>query len=131
MDNPLENRAVRTVATEAASAVLNVAKRETNDMSPAAVAGAQPSITVAVAREVAPVIEHLTNNEPWYQSRVTLGALLTVIAAVAGIWGYSFPAETQSKILDTVLALAPLIGPLVGAAVVLWGRWVARKPIGA
>lgn len=31
----------------------------------------KPTVKIEVAKELQPVLEHLTNNEPWYQSRVT------------------------------------------------------------
>lgn len=33
----------------------------------------KPEIEQAVRKEIAPVIEHLTNNEPFYKSRVSWG----------------------------------------------------------
>lgn len=84
-------------------------------------------IVEAVQEKVAPIVAHATNNEPWWQSRVTLGAILTAVAGVVGIFGYAFPAEVQGKVIDAVIALAPL----VGAAITLYGRWVAKKPLGS
>lgn len=83
-------------------------------------------ITSKVLTEVAPIVAHATNNEPWYQSRVTLGAILAALAGILSIFGYAFPAEMQGKVIDLVLASAPLIG----GALALYGRWVAKKPIG-
>jgi len=84
-------------------------------------------ITNAVVDEIGPVVAHVTNTEPWYQSRVTLGAILTAVAGVVGIFGYAFPAEVQGKVIEATIALAPL----VGAAITLYGRWVAKKPLGS
>ena len=85
---------------------------------------------VAVARQVAdeviPTVLNATNNEPWYQSRVTLGALLAAVAGVLGIFGFAFPDEMQGKVLDLVIAL----GPILGAGLALYGRWAAKKAIG-
>lgn len=83
-------------------------------------------ITSKVLTEVAPIVAHATNSEPWWQSRVTWGALLAALAGVLGVLGYSFPAEVQGKIIDLIIALLPLIGGLTA----LYGRWVAKKPIG-
>lgn len=83
-------------------------------------------ITSKVLTEVAPIVAHATNNEPWYASRVTWGALLAAVSGVLGILGYSFPAEMQGKIIDLIIALLPIIGGLTA----LYGRWVAKKPIG-
>lgn len=84
-------------------------------------------ITSKVLGEVEPIVAHATNNEPWWQSRVTLGALLAAIAGVLGIFGFSLAPEDQSKILDLIVA----IGPVVGGAIALYGRWFAKKPLGS
>lgn len=84
-------------------------------------------IAAKVFDEVAPIIAHATNSEPWYASRVTWGALLAAVAGVLGILGYSFPAEMQGKIIDLIIALLPIVGGLTA----LYGRWVAKKPIGS
>jgi hypothetical protein len=72
-----------------------------------------------------PEIKHLTNTEPWYQSRVTLGALGTVVGS---LWGcYLIYLESGLNIT----LMWPLLTTAGGAAVTLWGRWVAKKPLGA
>jgi hypothetical protein len=84
------------------------------------------AVTSKVLTEVAPIVAHATNSEPWYQSRVTLGALLAAIAGILGLFGYAFPEEVQGKVIDLVLASTPLIG----AALTLYGRWFAKRPLG-
>lgn len=80
----------------------------------------------AVTKEMTSVIVNQTNQEPWYQSRVTWGAILAGVSGALAVFGYQLPAEVQGKILDGIIAA----GPLVSMAVVLYGRWVAKKPIG-
>jgi len=87
----------------------------------------QKEIIATVQAAAAPVVAHITNTEPWYQSRVSLGAIIAAAAGIASIFGYAFPAEMQGKVIDAVIALAPL----VGGALALYGRWVAKKPLGA
>lgn len=120
-----------TIAVQALQGVKVAAVLPYNDLSEVAVDTAQNEIVDQVAKKVEPIVQHLTNNEPWYQSRVTIGVILAVIGSVLGLWGYSFPAEIQSRVLETVVTLAPLIAPLVGGAITLYGRWVATRPIGA
>jgi hypothetical protein len=115
------------VAAEAVDAVKEVAERPTNTLDPASVAGAAPSLEKAISDNVAQVVKHVTNQEPWYRSRVTLGALLAAAAGLAGALGYAFPEEMQGKVLDIVIAA----GPIIGAMIALYGRWVATKPLGA
>ena len=84
------------------------------------------TIIDAVLATTAPVVAHITNTEPWYQSRVTLGAVLAAAAGVLGAFGYAFPEDVQGKIVDLIVAL----GPVIGGALALYGRWVAKKPLG-
>ncbi len=84
------------------------------------------TIIDAVEATTAPVVAHITNTEPWYQSRVTLGAILAAAAGVVGAFGYAFPEDVQGKIVDLIVAL----GPVIGGAIALYGRWVAKKPLG-
>lgn len=85
------------------------------------------AVTSKVFTEVAPIVAHVTNQEPWYQSRVTLGSILALVAGILSLFGYAFPSELQGQIIDLVLAGAPLIG----GALALYGRWVAKKPLGS
>ncbi|MFD2142292.1 hypothetical protein [Ancylobacter oerskovii] len=84
-------------------------------------------IAKEVAKETAAVVVNQTNNEPWYQSRVTLGAILAALAGILGLFGWAFPAEMQGKVIDLIVAL----GPVIGAALALYGRWAAKKPLGS
>lgn len=103
------------LANAAQSPIVNLQQEDVRDVSR------------AVNNELGPVIANLTNNEPWYQSRVTWGALIAGVAGVLGAFGVAFPEEMQSQVLNAVVAAAPL----VGAALALYGRWKARKPIGS
>lgn len=89
----------------------------------------KPIITQAVVDAVAPIVANATNNEPWYQSRVTWGAILAGFAGILGVFGKAdmLPAALQGQIVDGIVAAAPLIG----MGIVLYGRYVAKKPIGS
>lgn len=82
-------------------------------------------ITEAVLEEVAPQIEHLTNSEPWWQSRVTLGAIIIIVTRLLAHFGYKIPEELHGAILDLLIAF----GPYFGAGLALWGRYGARRPL--
>ena len=76
-------------------------------------------------RDVAAEVEHLTNQEPWYRSRVTWGALMSLVAAMGSGFGLVLgPAEVEAAV--TVLAAG---GTMIGALVTLYGRWIAKRPI--
>ena len=80
-----------------------------------------------VRNEVAPQIEHLANAEPWYRSRVTLGAIISsVCAAIAIFTGTAIGAEDQALAVEIIAG----VGVLAGNAFTAYGRWVAKKPIG-
>lgn len=92
------------------------------------VSGDVPAIANKVLMAVEPVIAHATNNEPWYQSRVTIGSYIAMAAPVVGpLIGHSFSPEEQA-LITTVVAGILTIG---GAGLALYGRWFAKKPLGA
>lgn len=91
------------------------------------------AIREAVVNETAEVIMNQTNQEPWYLSRVTWGAILAAVAGLAGIFGYSFSAEDQQYWMDNIdqmVQLASSVVALVGGTLAWYGRWRAKKAIG-
>jgi len=91
---------------------------------PADAAAARPIIN-AVSEKIAPAIVHATNNEPIWQSRVTIGA-------VAGLIGgtYGLVLDFLDGTLPTAESLTAQVVVIAGAALTLYGRWAAKKPIG-
>lgn len=73
-----------------------------------------------------PVIKNQTNDEPWYQSRVTLSAILAIVSGLLAAFGYALPDELQGQLLEIAVAAGPVIAG-VGA---IYGRWFAKKPLG-
>ena len=117
-----EKAAGLAVTTSAVEDVLNkVAKASDNTLAKRDV----PEITAAVAKEVNSIVVNATNNEPWYQSRVTIGAFITLIGAT-----YALVLDFTDGTIPNVDALTAQLGTIAGAVTVLYGRWVARKPIG-
>jgi Na+-transporting NADH:ubiquinone oxidoreductase subunit NqrC len=86
-----------------------------------------PKVATAVTKEMTAVVEHATNNEPWYQSRVTWGAVISIILPILGTLGVA----TDTINPDELVALCVAGGTVVGGILTLYGRWAARKPIGA
>jgi len=80
---------------------------------------------VAPAVLASPELQHAMNSEPWIQSRVTIGAVVAIIAG-----GYGLALDFTDGTLPTVDALVSQAGAIAGAAIVLYGRWVATKPLG-
>jgi hypothetical protein len=118
-----------TLRNIVAAAVVTGVTSAVSNPETAAQQGDRPIITQEVMKRVEPIIASATNNEPWYQSRVTWGAILAGVAGVLGVFGKAelLPAELQGRIVDGIVAA----GPLIAMGVVLYGRYVARKPIGS
>lgn len=82
---------------------------------------------IAVAqKEVNSRVDHLTNSEPWYQSRVTWGAIISILFAVLPVVGVQLDWIDR----DTATNIGLALGGAVGGLVTLWGRYVSQKPIG-
>lgn len=113
--------------TTLATAALKAATAIANDPATGATEKDVPAMAAQLEKSVTPIVMHATNAEPWYQSRVTWGAIMAVVAPIVGqILGRQFDAEDQQ------LAVTIAIGAIgaVGGIVSLYGRWVAKKPIG-
>jgi len=112
----------KTLTALAKSKSVNLSMDEAQDMKP------------AIIKEMADVITNQTNQEPWYQSRVTIGAIVAVAAGVAGVAGYSFDAEDQQVWIDSISQGIQLVSAIsaIGAGIYAWyGRWRAKKALGA
>lgn len=83
-------------------------------------------VTEAVVQKVAPLVLHATNNEPWYQSRVTIGAIVSIAVPLLGVLGVSADVVDADQLTGILVAA----GTVVGGLVTLYGRWKARKPLG-
>jgi len=84
-----------------------------------------PVVRKEVAEAVAPVIEHLTNNEPWYRSRVSWGAVFAILGGISTIGTALANGETNLELYSTAGM------SVLGGVATLYGRWAARKPLGA
>jgi len=86
-------------------------------------------IADSVVRDVVPMVLNQTNNEPWYQSRVTWGVIIAAVSTLAKPFIGDLPID-EAQTADITAALATL-GQVAGFGLTLYGRWKARKPIGA
>ena len=80
-----------------------------------------------VVESVAPVVDHLTNNEPWYRSRVTWGAIGAIALPLLGFVGVGSDVISMDEFVTGGLA----VGTMASGLLTLYGRWTAQKPIGA
>jgi len=60
-----------------------------------------------------------------YESKSVIGAVLTLLAAIIGIWGYTFTPADQ----EATLRIITSFGALVSAALSIYGRVVAKDKI--
>lgn len=82
-------------------------------------------IADSVVRDVVPVVLNQTNNEPWIQSRVLLGSFGTIVTSIFAISGLYKAGIVTGELY------APPIVAILTAGLAIYGRLVARKPIGA
>ena len=82
-------------------------------------------IVERVITEAAPVVLNQTNNEPLYQSRVVIGNVTAIVIAGAGLIGL-----LRAGITDAEVLAAP-IGVLLANGFSLYGRLIAKKPLGS
>ncbi|NNM75078.1 hypothetical protein [Enterovirga aerilata] len=118
-----------TIAAAVSDAVKGAVKDAIQDPT-VPVASELPSVAAAriaeaVTPEVKAVVAHATNNEPWHQSRVALGSIGTIVSSGFGLYALWASGVTNGELY------APLITAMIGAAIALYGRFVATKPLGA
>lgn len=122
MPNPTVKSAIAGAILTAVSAV---AANPTTDLKPSDAAAVSQQVQAEIASD--PVVQHVTNTEPWYQSRVTIGAIVSIVIPLLGLIGISTDV-IDADMLTRVLTAA---GVVIGGLFTLYGRWVARKPLGA
>lgn len=87
---------------------------------------AELSAVPAIIDALTPVVDailHSTNNEPWWQSRIIWGQIITAAGLAAAGFGVTLNASTQELLVSLAV-------PLAGIAVTLYGRLRAKKPLG-
>lgn len=84
-----------------------------------------PQVAYEAAKELAPVLVNMTNQEPWYQSRVTWGAVAAILGGLGTMAGLVAAGDWSPELWFTALSS---VGGGIGT---LYGRWVAKKPLGA
>ena len=64
-------------------------------------------------------------TKKWYQSKTVWGSVVTIGAAIAGVFGYGIDADTQGRIVENISSIVAAAGGLLA----LVGRLVADKKI--
>ena len=67
----------------------------------------------------------MNETKKWYQSKTVWGSVVTIAAAVAGVFGYGIDADTQGRIVENISSVIAAVGGLFA----LFGRLVADKKI--
>lgn len=90
--------------------------------------GSEKAVAQAVTDKIAPIVVNATNSEPWYQSRVILGALVAIIGSALGAVGIALDEETRQQII----VIIPVVISTAGSLYALYGRIVGatKKPLG-
>lgn len=89
----------------------------------------EQAVAQAVTKELAPIVVNASNAEPWYQSRVILGALVAIIGSALGALGIALDEETRQQII----VIIPVVISTAGSIYALYGRIVGstKKPLGS
>lgn len=90
----------------------------TNDLTSKDVAPVTETVVNKAVQQIAnnPVMVNATNSEPWYQSRVVLGAVTTLLSS-----GFAIGALISVRSTDAELYALPIVTGF-GAAFTLYGR---------
>lgn len=104
-------------------AVHNVAEQPDTRLLPEDAYRLSEQVSTELAKQ--PAVQHATNTEPWYQSRVTIGALAAIFSGIGGVLTV---AETQGL---SAAAMWPFLTTIGGGLFTLYGRWMATAPLGA
>ena len=104
--------------------VLETVKKDSVPVS----SGAERAVAQAVTEKIAPIVVNASNSEPWYQSRVILGALVGIVGSLLGALGIALDEETRQQII----VIIPVVISTAGSLYALYGRIVgaSKKPLG-
>ena len=126
------NTIINVLAGVASSALAQAANSPNTNLSPADT----PAVIEQVKREIivdpriqeiGKAVDEATTPVVWYQDKITLASVVSVIASVIGIvWGVQLTPEHQALIVN----IAPPILTAVAGGVALVSRLVSRvKPV--
>lgn len=65
----------------------------------------------------------MEETKVWYMSLTLWGAIVTVLAAIGGLFGIDIDADTQKQIIEYIVLGASALGGLIAA----YGRIRAKK----
>lgn len=103
-------------------AIVEVAQSKNNKLTVTEAVKLEPKITTSVEEAVAPVIENLSNNEPWWKSRVLRGAGSVLLGTAATAY-----LDFTDGTTPDVAAITAYVVTIYGALRVIYGR-LTNKP---
>ena len=115
-----------TLLSAAAQSILPLIMRELLNRNVPVDNADAPLVAHRVAEALAPVIINKANAEPWWQSNVTWGALVSIATGLLALAGYTLAPED----VDQIIIIGTAGGTAIGGLWTLYGRWKAKKPIG-
>lgn len=71
-------------------------------------------------------------SKPWWRSRAVWGAVVAILAALAGLFGKAVSADQQAEAVNLLMQAVDLFavaGGVGGGALALWGRLRATTVI--
>lgn len=104
-NRPILHRAAE-LAIDAAQEAIQRRRQGATTMTPTERATAVERATEQLASD--PVLVNETNNEPWYESRVIVGAITTIIGIVLRFVGVNTDEDTMTAVGDGVTAFGTL-----------------------
>jgi len=115
-----------------AGVIKNVLHKEADkpntSLQPVDVTAVTNAVTTAVKQEVNPILVNATNSEPFYQSRIFWGTVVSIGVPLAGAalpWLNLIPQDQLTNVLVAG-------GAAAGGLFTLWGRFgSAKKPLGS
>lgn len=70
-------------------------------------------------------------TKSWWQSKTIWGAIITVIAFIVQMLGWTtITPEEQATLIDKLPTVATVVAELVGTILIIIGRIKAKQPIG-
>lgn len=100
--------------------------KTTNEMSPADAPKIAPAVTKAVNKEVNAIITNITNQEPLWQSRMFIGAVITALLQIAAIVGVKTDTIDPESTTNLVMQGISIVSAIYAA----YGRATVKKPLG-
>jgi hypothetical protein len=112
------------------AALRDEAKKSNNAMTTTTAVAIAPAVTEKVERhvdaQVNAVITNITNREPWYQSRIVIGLIVSLAMKAAAAAGIATDTLDGDDLTTLIIALISVLGDLYA----MYGRLVVAKPLG-